>query len=70
MKNKQDNYYNKKTVFGDNPLMEIIYELEEAIDYNIFLELEYISKDKLSDILDRHSETVKEFKIRLSKLIN
>lgn len=63
-------YYNKKKVYGDSPLKEIVYELEDATEYNSFLDLKYVPKDKLQDILVRHSQTVNEFKVKLSELIN
>jgi len=66
----KDSYYTKKKVFGDNPLKEIIYELEDAYEWNAFLDLQYISKEKLQDILIRHSNTVQQFKEKLAKLIN
>jgi hypothetical protein len=67
---KNPSYYNKKAVYGDNPLNEIIYEIEDAYEYNSFLEIKFVPKEKLQDILERHSNTVKEFKNRLAKLIN
>jgi len=57
----KENYYTKKKVYGDNPLREIIYELEDALEYDSFRELEYIPKGKLQDIILRHDNTVKEF---------
>lgn len=63
-------YYTKKKVYGDNPLNEIIYELEDAVEYDSFRELEYVSKSKMQDIIVRHSNTIKEFKNKLAKMIN
>ena len=60
-------YYNKKSVYGDEPLKEIIYELEDAFEYASFEGLEYIPKDKVQEIIERHSNTVREFQKRLKK---
>jgi hypothetical protein len=68
--NKEDNYYNKKEVYGTSPLTEIIYEIEDAYEYDCFSETEYVSKDKLQDIIHRHSNTIKEFKKRLANLFD
>ncbi len=63
-------YYNKKKVYSDSPLKEVIYELEDAIEYNAFLGLEYVPKEKLKEILHNHAETVQVFKEKLAELIN
>lgn len=64
----EESYYTKKAVYGDSPLNEIIYEIEDAMEYDSFREREYVSRDKLQDIIHRHSNTVKEFKSKLAKL--
>lgn len=61
-------YYDKKSTYGDSPLEEIIYELEDAFDYNSFLELEYAPKEKVQEIIARHKETVREFKKKIAGL--
>lgn len=66
----EQSYYNKKKVYGDNPLMEIIYEIEEAYEYDSFRDRTYISREKMDTIAQRHKETVKEFKNKLSRLVN
>lgn len=58
-------YYDKKTVYGDSPLKEIIYELEDSVQYNTTLDIKYISEEDISDIIIRHNETVNEFKNRI-----
>lgn len=63
-------YYSKKSVSGDNPLLEIIYELENAVRYDAFRDLEYIPKSDMRDIIVRHDNTVKEFKEKLARMIN
>lgn len=66
----EQTYYTKKSVYGDNPLKEVIYEIEDAYEYDPFLEIQFVRKEKLQDILFRHSNTVKAFKEKLSKMIN
>ena len=67
---KEQSYYTKKEVYGGSPLEEIIYELEDAQEYNPFLNLEYVSSVKMKEIIHRHHNTLNEFKSRLTKLFD
>lgn len=65
-----ESYYTKKTVYGNSPLKEVIYELEDAVEYDNFSDIEFVPKEKLKLILERHHNTVKEFKKKLRELVN
>lgn len=59
-----NSYYTKKATYGDDPLMEIIYEIEDVLYISEEYEGKKASHDDLKEIFDRHGNTVKEYKKR------
>lgn len=64
---KKETYWDKKKVYGDNPLTEIIYELEDMVFVSDILGGKFIDYYKAQEILQRHRNTVEEYKNRNKK---
>ena len=63
----KDNYYNKKAVYGDDALLEIIYEIEDKLYFDDEAGEKLIRHEDLKDIFERHIETVREYYKRTNR---
>ena len=64
---KKESYYTKPAVYGDDPLFEWMWEAEDAMVYRDEEgddATKCILKEDLSEIFDRHTNTVEEYKKR------
>ena len=64
-----ENYYTKQAVYGDDPLMEIIYEIEDCLFVSEEWEGKKADHEDLKEIFERHTATVREYKARIEKIV-
>lgn len=58
---EKESYWDKKCSYGDDPLLEIIYELEDIVFWAEKPDTKVIDYYEAQEILHRHINTVKKF---------
>jgi len=62
-------YFVKESVYGDEPLIEIIYEIEDRLVHDDKVDGKYVTLESLYVIFERHKNTVQEISIFQRKVI-